>query len=113
MIKRILMSVLIIMGTAMAVCAAEDKPVRDGNTIAGHVIELETEEGLPFATVKIIETGAGMTTDENGDFLFKHIPEGEYTLRAEMMGFVPLEKKVTVRKEFAVAIIRPMYNIIT
>lgn len=96
------MSVLIIMGTAMAVYAAEDKPVRDGNTIAGHVIELETEEGLPFATVKIIETGAGMTTDENGDFLFKHIPEGEYTLRAEMMGFVPLEKKVTVSKEFAV-----------
>ena len=102
MIKRILMSVLIIMGAAMAVCAAEDKPVRDGNTIAGHVIELETEEGLPFATVKIVETGAGTTTDENGNFLFKHIPEGEYTLRAEMMGFVPLEKKVTVRKEFAV-----------
>ncbi|MBQ5374426.1 MAG: TonB-dependent receptor, partial [Bacteroidaceae bacterium] len=102
MIKRILMSVLIIMGAAMVVCAAEDKPVRDGNTIAGHVIELETEEGLPFATVKIVETGAGTTTDENGNFLFKHIPEGEYTLRAEMMGFVPLEKKVTVRKEFAV-----------
>ncbi len=90
------------MSAAIGVYGTPNEPVRDGNTIAGHVIENETEEGLPFATVKILETGAGTTTDDGGRFLFKNIPEGEYTLRAQMMGFVTMEKKVTVSREYAV-----------
>ncbi len=90
------------MSAALGVYGTPNTPVRDGNTIAGHVIEKETEEGLPFATVKIVETGQGTTTDEGGRFLFKDIPEGEYTLRAQMMGFITMEKKVTVSPEYAV-----------
>ena len=84
--------------------AHANEPVRQGNTIAGHVIENQTEEGLPFATVKILEIGKGTTTDEDGNFLLKDIPEGEYTLQAEMMGYVTQRKKVTVSKQFAVDI---------
>ena len=84
--------------------AHANEPVRQGKTIAGHVIENQTEEGLPFATVKILEIGKGTTTDEDGNFLLKDIPEGEYTLQAEMMGYVTQRKKVTVSKQFAVDI---------
>ena len=84
--------------------ASQNEPVRDGNTIAGHVIEYNTEEGLPFATIKILETGNGTTTDENGNFIFKNIKEGEYTLQAEMMGYITQKKKVTVSRDFAVDI---------
>ena len=102
MIFKIFISLLMAMSIASPIYASSDQPVHDGNTIAGHVIEKETETGLPYATVKILENGMGITTDEDGNFIFKNIPEGKYTLRAEMMGFVAVEKKVTVSKDFTV-----------
>ena len=52
----------------------------------------------------IVETGRGTVSNENGDFIFTDIPEGVYTLRAQLLGYGTQEKKVTVSKEFAVDI---------
>ena len=96
--------VLMLMGTTLYVYAGDLKPVRDGNTIAGHIIEEGTENSLPYATILIVETGVGTVSDENGSFIFKNIPEGVYTLRAQLLGYATQEKKVTVSKEFTVDI---------
>ena len=88
----------------LSLYAGDVKPVREGNTIAGHVIEKGTENSLPYATILIVETGRGTVSDENGDFIFTDIPEGVYTLRAQLLGYGTQEKKVTVSKEFAVDI---------
>lgn len=102
--QKTFMLALMLIGATCYAHASQNEPVRDGNTIAGHVIEYNTEEGLPFATIKILETGNGTTTDENGNFIFKNIKEGEYTLQAEMMGYITQKKKVTVSRDFAVDI---------
>lgn len=104
MTQKTFMLALMLIGATCYVHASQNEPVRDGNTIAGHVIEYKTEEGLPFATIKILETGNGTTTDENGNFIFKNIKVGEYTLQAEMMGYITQKKKVTVSRDFAVDI---------
>lgn len=104
MTQKTFMLALMLIGATCYAHASQNEPVRDGNTIAGHVIEYNTEEGLPFATIKILETGNGTTTDENGNFIFKNIKEGEYTLQAEMMGYITQKKKVTVSRDFAVDI---------
>lgn len=92
------------LSATLSLYAGDVKPVREGNTIAGHVIEKGTENSLPYATILIVETGRGTVSDENGDFIFTDIPEGVYTLRAQLLGYGTLEKKVTVSKEFAVDI---------
>lgn len=92
------------LSATLSLYAGDVKPVREGNTIAGHVIEKGTENSLPYATVLIVETGRGTVSDENGDFIFTDIPEGVYTLRAQLLGYGTQEKKVTVSKEFAVDI---------
>lgn len=92
------------LSATLSLYAGDVKPVREGNTIAGHVIEKGTENSLPFATILIVETGRGTVSDENGDFIFTDIPEGVYTLRAQLLGYGTQEKKVTVSKEFAVDI---------
>ena len=92
------------LSATLSLYAGDVKPVREGNTIAGHVIEKGTENSLPNATILIVETGRGTVSDENGDFIFTDIPEGVYTLRAQLLGYGTQEKKVTVSKEFAVDI---------
>ena len=93
------MLVLMLMGTAVNVCAADNNPVKHGNMIRGHVIEKETEEHLPYAAILIIETGEGTVSDDSGHFTFKKLKPGTYTLRVQLMGYATQEKKVTVSKE--------------
>ena len=100
--KLILSLVLLVLSTAIPVYAIEVDPAKDGNTIKGHIIEKNTEEDLPFATILIVETGQGMAADDTGHFTFKKIPAGEYTLRVQLVGFLTQEKKVTVSNEFGV-----------
>ena len=102
--KFILSLVLMAMGISLNVYAVENDPVKDGNTIKGHIIEKNTEEDLPFATILILETGQGMAADETGHFVFKNIPAGTYTLRVQLVGFATQEKKVTVSNEYAVTL---------
>ncbi|MBQ8521167.1 MAG: TonB-dependent receptor [Bacteroides sp.] len=99
--KMMLILVLFVLGVGMSM-KAENHPAKHGNTITGHVIEKGTETNLPYATILIVETGEGTVSDENGEFLFKKVPEGTYTLRAQLLGYATQEKKITVSKDFAV-----------
>ena len=93
---------LFITGLLCAFVCAAVNPVKEGNIITGHVIEEGTEEGLPYATVLIVETGAGTATDMEGYFRFKDVPAGEYTLKVQSMGYATQTKRVTVSSEFTV-----------
>ena len=89
-----------LMGAMLNVYAGDKHPVKHGNVIRGHVIEKETEEHLPFATILIVELGKGTVSDESGHFRFKDIPAGTYTLRVQFLGYVMQEKKVAVNEEY-------------
>lgn len=80
------------------------EPIYNGNTITGHVIEKGRENSLSYATILIIETGEGTISNENGDFIFKDIPVGEYTLRVQLVGYKTQTKKVIVGNDFAIDI---------
>ena len=69
------------MGLLCSLVSLATEPVKEGNIIAGHVIEKGTENSLPYATVLIVETGEGTVTDAEGYFRFKNIPAGNYTLK--------------------------------
>lgn len=97
----ILCLALMVMGAVLGVHAVEVEPVKHGNMIRGHVIEKDSEEHLPYATILIVETGEGTISDETGHFVFKKIPEGNYTLRVQLLGYATQEKKVTVSKDYA------------
>ncbi|WP_455663780.1 TonB-dependent receptor [Phocaeicola sp.] len=100
--QYILLFALIVMGAGMNVYAEDVNPVKEGNVIAGHVIEKGTENSLPYAAVLIVETGQGTVTNEDGKFKFKNIPAGKYTLKVQLLGYETQQKKVTVSNEFTV-----------
>lgn len=100
--QYILLLALIVMGAGMNVYAEDVNPVKEGNVIAGHVIEKGTENSLPYAAVLIVETGQGTVTNEDGKFRFKNIPAGKYTLKVQLLGYETQQKRVTVSNEFTV-----------
>ncbi|MBR4047973.1 MAG: TonB-dependent receptor [Bacteroides sp.] len=71
-------------------------PVKEGNQIAGHVIEKDTEESIPFAAVLIVGTDLGTTSDEGGHFTFTTLKAGKYLLRVSSVGYITQEKEVEV-----------------
>ncbi len=71
-------------------------PVKEGNQIAGHVIEKGSEESIPFAAVLIVGTDLGTTSDEGGHFTFSNLKAGKYLLRVSSVGYITQEKEVEV-----------------
>ena len=89
----------------LALCAvllhAEEAPVpSEGNMISGHVVEDGSEENIAFASILIVETGEGTMSNENGQFEFRKLPPGKYTLRVSMVGYATSTKEVVVHKDY-------------
>ncbi|WP_289053464.1 TonB-dependent receptor [Carboxylicivirga marina] len=53
---------------------------------------------LPFATVTINNTTLGVASDMDGEFELGFIPEGEFIVKAQAMGYKPIEKTVSFKK---------------
>lgn len=79
-------------------------PIKEGNMISGHVIVNGTDENIPYASVLIVETGKGTTSNEQGQFEFHKLPAGDYTLRVQALGYKAQEKIVTVSNQFSAVV---------
>lgn len=57
--------------------------------VRGTVTDADSGEPLYYATVKVRETKAIFTTNENGEFEIKNLPVGRYTIETTMLGYTP------------------------
>jgi TonB-linked SusC/RagA family outer membrane protein len=65
-------------------------------TIAGTVTASDTDDSLPGATVRIVETDAGTATNADGEFRIPGVSVGEKTVRVSFVGYRPVERVVNV-----------------
>ena len=63
--------------------------------VRGRVIDHDTKEPLPFASVYINLTTMGTYTDENGNFTLPLTP-GSYELVASFVGYQPYQSHVSI-----------------
>jgi len=59
--------------------------------ISGKVADKESGEPLPGVNVIIVGTTTGAATNINGEFFIVNVPPGNYTLRANLIGYGPVE----------------------
>ena len=85
----------------LVLCNSAVAQIRDARTISGHVIEESSEEDIAFATVLVVETGEGTVSNESGQFVFRNLAPGNYTLRVSMVGYETMTKEVAVSNDFA------------
>ena len=67
--------------------------------IEGHVFDKTTKEAIAYASVAIEGTKIGTTTDEEGNFIFRKIAPGRYTIVVSCIGYKKEHHTVEVRKE--------------
>ena len=60
----------------------------------GHVIDKKSREHVAFATIVLIGTTTGTTTDATGHYLFKNLPLGDYEVEVRVLGYATERKKV-------------------
>src|SRR4051812_33675520 len=73
------------------------------SAIKGKVL---TSDGQPaaYVTVQIKHTSHGTLTDQNGEFVFKKIKPGHYTLLVSLVGYDPVEQDVDVETDKITAV---------
>lgn len=57
------------------------------------------KEGLPYASIQIIELKKGIAADENGYYSLENIPLGDYTIQFSYTGFKTSNKKITIENQ--------------
>ncbi len=66
-------------------------------TVSGTVFDSETMERLSGTELIIEEIGRGTISDENGDYNFTGIPQGEYTISAGFIGYRVSKQQLITR----------------
>ena len=100
--KQIILALMLAVAGIGAAVAAN--PIREGNMISGHVLVKGSEENIPYATVLIVGSGQGTVSNEEGQFEFKNLPAGKYTLRVSAVGYKTQEKAIEVNLKSATII---------
>ena len=96
---------LLLLATVISVLSAgASNPIKEGYTISGHVIVKGSEENIAYANVYIIENSMGTVSNEEGQFSFKNLPEGKYTLRVSAVGYKTQTKEVIVHADYTALI---------
>ncbi len=79
---------------ALAVCVLLAASIALAGTtgkIAGNVVDKETAQPIPGAAITIVGTSLGGLTDENGRYVILSVPVGSYVVKAQLVGYTPME----------------------
>lgn len=93
MIKYLIVSFALIIGTQIA---NAQKSHTDAN-IVGHVVC--RGEHIPYVTISVVGTTIGTTTDETGHYRMINLPVGDLVVKAQSVGYKPVELSVTTKKD--------------
>lgn len=72
--------------------------------ITGHVLDAQTKEHIPFATIVLKGSTLATVSDGTGHFLLKNLPVGEHIIEISYTGYITIEKKVTVEPKKTVEV---------
>ncbi len=101
LIKRLVCAVAAV--AVAALCAALPAEAQSGNTVKLKLVDGNSGEAVPFATVSLTPKGAKeakyyVLSDSEGAVTIGKVTKGEYTLKAEIMGYKTCEKAIVVEK---------------
>lgn len=70
-------------------------------TVSARIVDAESKEVLPYTEVSLFSSdnknrNFGVISDENGKFLLKNIPFGEYTLKISFVGYEDVTKPLSI-----------------
>ena len=77
----------------------EEVDVKDSDAnLVGHVVEIKSQQHLPFINLVIKGTTINTTTDATGHYLFTNLPEGTFEVVVSAPGYKTISKTLTFVK---------------
>ncbi|EHQ27496.1 TonB-dependent receptor [Mucilaginibacter paludis] len=68
-------------------------------TLKGRIVEFETSQPLPGATVYLVELQKGMQSNADGYYKFSNVPAGKYTLKVSYISYKTESVQVEVKTD--------------
>lgn len=99
-----LLSLLLLIATSAGVLGAQvapdasNPPSADGVTLTGEIVAEGSGLPIPYSTVRLQPLGRDRFSDRSGGFVYYAITPGEYKLQVRMVGFVPVDTAVVVKR---------------
>lgn len=66
--------------------------------IYGHVIDSKTGEHLPYIVVILKGTTIGVTTENTGHYIIRHVPEGNFVMEVSAVGYKTQTHEIDVKR---------------
>lgn len=66
--------------------------------IYGHVIDSKTGEHLPYIVVVLKGTTIGVTTENTGHYIIRHVPEGNFVMEVSAVGYKTQTHEIDVKR---------------
>lgn len=101
--KKFQLMLLLVLMTATQALAQRTVQPTDAH-IFGDVIDAQTQEHIPYATVVLVGTTFGTTTDATGHFLMKNLPLGDYTIEVRAVGYTSQRQEVCLHSSGTVEV---------
>ena len=82
--------------------STNDNPQRlqKGSTsIKGHILDARSGEHIPYVTITVKGTTIGTVADGTGHFTMRNLPDGEFTIVAEYLGYKSVEHTIAAPHE--------------
>ncbi len=83
----------------IVLCVPRFGMAQGSNRISGIVEDKDSKERIPLVAIQLTELERWTTSDMNGEFNFKNIPSGTYTIQASCLGFEKYERVITISKD--------------
>lgn len=92
----VLCGMLFITTAASAITDNENPQNRNKSdaNIHGHILDAKTKQHIPYVVLSLKGTTYATGTDASGHYFLKNLPEGNYILVAEVIGYKKAEKSV-------------------
>ena len=84
--KRYILLALSVCQSLVVLAAEAPRKSTDAN-LFGHVVDRDTHEHIAYASVAVVGTAFGTTTDASGHYFLKNLPVGELTLEVRALGY--------------------------
>lgn len=67
------------------------------NTLSGKIMDTSGHQPLPGASVSIPDLQAGAVSDANGNYILKNLPNGNYLVEVQYVGYKTLTARVNIQ----------------
>ncbi|MCL2560742.1 MAG: TonB-dependent receptor [Rikenellaceae bacterium] len=91
--KNHIFAAILLFAAAVTAVRGNNHQPTDAN-FTGHVLNRQTQEHIPHATITVRGTNIGTVTDRSGHYRLNNVPVGAITIVASLMGFETQEIEV-------------------